>query len=83
MAECPGYPARRQALQGQRLDWLARYEQTVTGLDGKLMGSFCVSVAARTIVMVDPSFTYTGMLLGCKQPTNNILAQCSVYKILQ
>ena len=30
-----GYPARRMALKGQRLDWLAQCQHTVTGWDGK------------------------------------------------
>ena len=59
-----GYPASRLALKGQRWDWSARCQYTVTGWDRKLDLLFYLSVAARKIVFADPSLKYARMLLG-------------------
>ena len=58
-----GYPARRQALQGQRDDWLARCQYTVTGRGRKFDLQLLSRVAARKTVWADPSLRYTRMLL--------------------
>ena len=59
-----GYPARRLVLQGQCWDWLARCQYTMTGVDGKVVCNFYLSVAASKIVCADPCLRYTCMLLG-------------------
>ena len=61
-----GHPVRRLALQGQRLNWLAQCQYTVTGLDSKFdlqLLSRCGSTGTRLIRSV-AEYTKLSMLLG-------------------
>ena len=49
---------------GGPVDILAERRYTVTGELETLICNFCLSVAASTILLSDPSLRYTGMYMG-------------------
>ena len=76
-----GYPARRLAFSGQRWDWLARCQYTVTGRLGKLdlqLLSQCGSTSNCLSRSVPEIHSHVAETLS-NQPTNQQTLQCLVF----